>query len=435
MLALCRPTRTLQRRVCQAYVSGMASSVSPKNSMLPVSACFAVSRQGTVCLDPGQKASILEQPPYTHSRMRALVLNRQSSLNALNQEMLETLHTRISLLNDSEIVDALILTAAPGRAFCAGGDIRALYDAGGNADYKAIEDYFRAEYKLDWLLGSLKDTTLISVLDGIVMGGGAGISMHGRFRIATENTVFAMPECGIGLFPDVGMSYLLTRLKGGTGPYLALSGARLKGTEVLTAGLATHYIPSHMMPDLMARLHATNSGSSSQIARVLSEFAELASTSKLPNQAIIDECFADSDGSISNLTVESILERLRAVSEKSEPGSNTKLFANSAIDMLSKGCPVSVKICLEALKRARQMTSLSECLQMDFRLAVRCARLPNFLAGVKSAIITKDKTPVWNPKTVREVRDEDVQSYFAPLISDLKIPELNLDDAEIRSRL
>lgn len=435
MLSISRSAQVLRNRTCQAFVSSMAASLAGNNSAGPVDACLAVSRQGVVCLDPSQSSPILEQPPGAHSRLRTLVLNKQSTLNALNREMLETLHARVSLLDEADTVDAILLTATPGRAFSAGGDIRALYDAGENQDFQKIEDYFRTEYRLDWLLGNLKNTHLISVLNGIVMGGGAGISMHGRFRIATENTLFAMPECSIGLYPDVGMSYLLSRLSGGIGVYLALTGSRLKGVDVYTAGLATHYVPSHMLPDLVARLGSINVASPGLISRAITDFSIPSESKNLAHHHIVEECFVDADGSFENLSIAAILERLRKVSDRSRPDSSDRKFAESATEMIRKGCPVGVKICLESMKRARHMSSLSECLQMDFRLAVRCSRLPNFFAGVKSAIVTKDRNPVWQPADIESVPDEDVLSFFKPLSADFNIPELDFDGLDTRSRL
>jgi enoyl-CoA hydratase/carnithine racemase len=272
---------------------------------------------------------------------------------------------------------------------------------------------------------SLQNTSLVSILDGIVMGGGAGLSVHGRFRIATENTLFAMPECAIGLFPDVGMSHVLSRLPRGLGVYLGLTGARLKGADTVSAGIATHFIPSHMIPDFSTRLGTTSTASPSAINRVISEFAAPATVDAVPNADVIDECFgAGSATGFDDLTVENILERLGAAAKKQ---GSAAAFAEEALEMVLKGCPTSLKITLEAIKRCRKMDSVRDCLQNDFRLAVRCTRRADFYAGVKSAIVTKDRKPVWNPATLAEVSDETVQGFFAPL------DDVNVNPFELHS--
>jgi 3-hydroxyisobutyryl-CoA hydrolase len=412
-------------RAYTAFVSRLSTSVTSAGSNRAVpsaalSACMAVSRQGTLSLDPFQTAPILEQPPRAHSRLRTLVLNRQSALNALNLEMLHTLHARISALERASTVDAILLTASPGRAFCAGGDVRYLYDSGADGNYRSAEEYFHAEYCLDWVIASMQKTMLISVLDGITMGGGAGISVHGRFRIATENTLFAMPECAIGLHPDVGMCYVLARLPGGLGTYLGLTGARLKARDVVSAGIATHFVPSHMLPDLCLRLSAVNSASPGAIFRAIEEFTSSERLQAVPNRAVIDECFGTQED---NWTVEDILDRLTAASRREGPEGN---FAQDAISLIKKGCPMSLKVTLEAIKRARNMPSVKDCLEMDYRLAVRSTRRPDFYAGVKSAVVTKDRNPIWDPVTLADVSVEDVQNYFNPL-SDINVSEIQLD--------
>jgi enoyl-CoA hydratase/carnithine racemase len=415
-------------RAYTAFVSRLSTSATSARSNRAASeagwaASMAVSRQGTLSLDPSQSAPILEQPPRAHSRLRTLVLNRQSALNALNLEMLHTLHARISALERASTVDAILLTAAPGRAFCAGGDVRYLYDAGADGNYAPAEEYFHAEYCLDWVIASMQKTMLISVLDGITMGGGAGISVHGRFRIATENTVFAMPECAIGLHPDVGMCYVLARLPGGLGTYLGLTGARLKASDVVSAEIATHFVPSHMVPDLCFRLSAVNSASPGAVSRAIEEFTSSERPQPIPNRALIDDWFGPQDSNTDSGTVEDILDRLTLASHRAgEEGR----FAQDTIALIEKGCPMSLKVTLEAIKRARDMSSVKECLEMDYRLAVRSTRRPDFYAGVKSAVVTKDKSPIWDPVTLADVTVEDVQNYFKPL-SDVNVAEIQLD--------
>jgi 3-hydroxyisobutyryl-CoA hydrolase len=389
-------------------------------------ACLAVSAAGTIALDPLQSALVLEQPPPAHARLRTLVLNRQASLNALNKEMLDALYNRVLALNDASSVDAILLTAVPGRAFCAGGDIRSLYmavDAGG--DVSLCSQYFAREYQLNHLMGAMP-TILISLLDGIVMGGGAGITMHGRFRIATENTIFSMPECAIGLHPDAGMCHVLSRLPGGVGTYLALTGAQLHGSDVFAAGLATHYVPSHVLPALIARLPTINLTSPGVVSRAIADFSLDTSVPALANRELMDECFGAGDVAVSDLTVGEILNRLRVVVKRSPEGGAGAKFAEDALSLILKGCPTSVKVSFEAIKRSKTFKSLGDTVRMDYRLAVRETRKQNFMNGVRSAVVTKDRNPSWMPATLDEVSDADVQALFEPLSSDLGMSELEL---------
>lgn len=397
----------------------------PASSGPPVQACLAVSRQGFLTVDASQSAPILEQPPAAGSSLRTLLLNKPTVLNALNKDMVETLHSRIGALDDAPNVDAVVLSAVPGRAFCAGGDIRSLYDSGVDGDPAPLADYFRSEYGMNHTLGTLRSSTLLSVLDGIVMGGGVGLTLHGRFRVATEKTVWAMPENLIGLFPDCAATYVLAKLQGGLGAYLALTGARLKGTDslLLESGLATHYVPSRHIPGLCQRLGAINLASTGAISRAISEFVPAEPLPPFAHRSVIDACFGGvvegSDG------VEQIVERLQAVVDGS-PGTEGAAFAADTLGLLAKCSPTSLKVTVEALRRAKRMTSLAQALRMDFRLGVRMSRRADFYAGVRSAIVTKDKSPTWSPSSLADVLDDDVQAMFEPLSADIGIPELDV---------
>lgn len=403
----------------------------------PEQACLAVSPDGTLVVDADQIAPILEKPPTASSRLRTIVLNRPKALNALDTTMVRALHSRISALDQASTVDGILLRAVPGRAFCAGGDIRSLYEEGKDGDYSSLSDYFRYEYAMDNLLGNLRNTTLISLLDGIVMGGGVGISVHGKIRVVTEKTVFAMPECAIGLFPDIGIHYVLAKLPGGLGSYISLTGARLKGTDssLLDAGIATHFVPSHLLGQLADRLASINTGSPSAVSRAIAEFSFGEPLPPMQYRDVIDECFGGWDSPAEALSAEKIVERLRNVEKK---GGESGQFASTTLATMLKGCPTSVKVSLEALKRAKTMSSLSEALRMDFRLAVRMSRRPDFYAGVCSAIVTKDRNPQWSPSVLSDVSDADVEALFEPLAADLGIPELDVSlppAPESRSRM
>lgn len=297
--------------------------------------------------------------------------------------------------------------------------MRAVYNLGVGGDFSEGDDLFRIEFRMNSLLGKL-EPAVVSVLDGIVMGGGAGLSVHGRFRVATENTNFAMPECAIGLSPDVGASYFLSRLsEPGLGMYLALTGARLKGPQLREVGLATHYVKAESVGELMSRLQRIEVADDAAIQALLKEFeVQGGQDGHIPGLNVIRECFtADS--------VSAIVSKLKAV-EQSGTEENSQ-FASSVLELMRKGCPTSVKIAFQAQTRGAKV-SLDDCLRMEFRIVARCLRRDDFYAGVKSALVTKDRNPVWKPAKLEEVSDESVSKFFEPLENDLQIPELVLDD-------
>jgi 3-hydroxyisobutyryl-CoA hydrolase len=185
-----------------------------------------------------------------HGAVGRLILNRPKALNALTCGMVEDMAAILGEWESNPSVGAILIKGSGDRAFCAGGDVKAVVQLGRKGEYETALRFFRSEYRLNYAIGSLVKP-YIALIDGITMGGGAGVSVHGKFRVATEKTVFAMPECAIGLMPDIGASYFLPRLLHGLlGLYLALTGARLKGIDVLRAGLATHYVPSHLLGSL-----------------------------------------------------------------------------------------------------------------------------------------------------------------------------------------
>lgn len=299
--------------------------------------------------------------------------------------------------------------------------MRAVYKLGGDGNFSKGDDLFRIEFRMNSLLGRL-EPGIVSVLDGIVMGGGAGLSVHGRFRVATENTTFAMPECAIGLSPDVGASYFLSRLREpGLGMYLALTGARLNGAQMKEVGLATHCVKAENVGELMTKLQRTEVEDDAAIQALLKEFeVESGRDGHMAGMNVIRECFtADS--------VPAIMSKLEAVTQSdTEEGAR---FAGSALELMRKGCPTSVKVAFQAQTRGAKL-SLDDCLRMEFRIVARCLRRDDFYAGIKSVLITKDRNPVWKPAKLEDVSDESVSNFFAPLENDLQIPELVLDDVQ-----
>lgn len=299
--------------------------------------------------------------------------------------------------------------------------MRAVYHLGVNREFSSVDQLFRVEFRMNSLLGKLVPSA-VSILDGIVMGGGAGLSVHGRFRVATENTLFAMPECVIALSPDVGASYFLSRLtQPGLGMYLALTGARLKGPQVKEAGIATHYVRPESVGDLVSKLQTTEVADDTAIQTVLKEYEiETAKDGIIPGLGVIRECFtADS--------VDAIVSKLNVIAQGGAQANVT--FAKSALQLMQKGSPTSLKVAFQAQTRGAKL-SLDECLKMEFRIVARCLRRNDFYSGVRSALITKDRNPTWNPAKLEDVSDESVLKFFEPLENDLRIRELELDGDE-----
>ncbi|XP_051167481.1 3-hydroxyisobutyryl-CoA hydrolase, mitochondrial isoform X2 [Leptopilina boulardi] len=333
-----------------------------------------------------------------------IILNRPKALNALNLSMINKIYPVLKQWESSKSL--VIIKGAGEKAFCAGGDIKSLVvplrdDKDG---HKFGQEFFRREYTLNHLIGTFKKP-YIALLNGITMGGGVGLSIHGKYRIATDNTLFAMPETGIGLFPDIGGSYFLPRLKGKLGFYLGLTGHRLKGIDVYLAGLATHFVPKSQLDELTETLLSPKNVNVEEIlnnyqAKNLNQEFSLESHMKE-----INRCF-------SAKTIEEIIEKLHA--ENSQ-------WANSVIEILQKVSPTSLKVTKKALDNGANF-DLSESLKMEYRLACAClSKEGDFYEGVRALLVDKDQKPMWNPKSINEVTDEYVNQRFAPLSDNLEL--------------
>eukprot|EP00013_Stygamoeba_regulata_P004733 CAMPEP_0177629890 /NCGR_PEP_ID=MMETSP0447-20121125/911_1 /TAXON_ID=0 /ORGANISM="Stygamoeba regulata, Strain BSH-02190019" /LENGTH=383 /DNA_ID=CAMNT_0019131245 /DNA_START=64 /DNA_END=1215 /DNA_ORIENTATION=+ len=335
-----------------------------------------------------------------HEHSVTVTLNRPKALNALNLSMI---HFLTPLYRKWEEQRKMVVMIGAGEtAFCAGGDIVQIYESGIKRERYTYE-FFKDEYVLNHLIGTLT-VPHVALLNGITMGGGVGLSVHGKFRVATEKTVFAMPETGIGFFCDVGGSYFLPRLAGETGMYLALTGARLKGYDVFTKGIATHFVPSEKIPALQKDLHNLSPAEFVRVGDVISYYSEHHAhedEQAYVMQAAIDECFSAD-------TVEEIVDRLRALNSD---------FGNKCISLLSKMSPTSLKVVFEQMRRGRQL-SFSECFQMELRMSQRfMASAPkgDFFEGVRELLVDKTKNPKWSPARLEDVSASAVAEYFAPL--------------------
>ncbi|XP_004081718.1 3-hydroxyisobutyryl-CoA hydrolase, mitochondrial [Oryzias latipes] len=335
-------------------------------------------------------------------RAGVITMNRPKVLNALNLTMIRQILPQLKKWENDAETDIVIIKGAGGKAFCAGGDIRAVTEAGKVGDSLA-QDFFREEYTLNNTIGSFKKP-YIAFIGGITMGGGVGLSVHGRFRVATEKTLFAMPETAIGLFPDVGGGYFLPRLQGKLGLFLALTGFRLKGRDVQRAGVATHFVDSVKIPDLENELVDLKSPSDAEITKVLDSYQNQSSIDS-DKPFVLDKHLHNIDRLFSASSMEGIMQNLKA------DGSE---FAKKQAEVLSKMSPTSLKITYRQLQAGATL-SLQEVLVMEYRLSQACMRGCDFYEGVRAVLVDKDQSPKWNPSTLEEVSEQSVDECFSSL--------------------
>nr|XP_015797349.2 3-hydroxyisobutyryl-CoA hydrolase, mitochondrial [Nothobranchius furzeri] len=333
-------------------------------------------------------------------RTGVITINRPKVLNALNLTMIRQIYPQLKKWENDSEMDIVIIKGAGGKAFCAGGDIRAVTEAG-KAGGSLAQDFFREEYILNNAIGAYRKP-YIAIIDGITMGGGVGLSVHGRFRVATEKTLFAMPETAIGLFPDVGGGYFLPRLRGKLGLFLALTGFRLKGRDVQRAGVATHFVESNKIPDLEKELVDLKCPSNADISKLL-EFHQKQSSLDSEKPFVLEKHLSEIDRLFSSSSVEGIMQNLRA------DGSD---FANKQAETLSKMSPTSLKITFKQLQLGAAL-SLQDVLVMEYRLSQACMRGCDFHEGVRAVLVDRDQNPKWNPSTLDQVSDQLVDKYFS----------------------
>jgi enoyl-CoA hydratase/carnithine racemase len=327
-----------------------------------------------------------------------ITLNRPAALNALTLTMIQDLQKQLELWKNDDRVKAVAICSAPGKAFCAGGDVRWLYHTGQTKAQEQLQ-FFWHEYRLNHYIHHL-GKPYIALMDGITMGGGVGVSLHGSHSVGSEHFVFAMPETSIGFFPDIGASHLLSRCSGNLGIYLGLTGNRIGVWDALDAGLIQHVVSSTNMQRIVEDLvRADLSETAHQtVSECINVYAS--ASSKPPNTELtklIDHCF-------SNVTVELIQESLRGFEDD---------WAKETAQGLEQKSPISLKVTLTQLQKAKGL-SLAECLKMDFDLVKHFMQGCDFYEGVRALLIEKDKTPKWNPQRLEEVSDEMVVSYFEP---------------------
>lgn len=326
-----------------------------------------------------------------------LRLNRPKAIHALTREMCVAMSDALLRWREDPAIRLVMIDHVDGRGFCAGGDIRLIAESGAS-DGVAARRFFHDEYRLNHLLFTYAKP-VIAFMDGITMGGGVGISQPANYRIATERTIYAMPESGIGLFPDVGAGWYLSRLPGRTGEFLALTGARIDGAECVALGLSTHYVPSERLDELKQALIANPA----EIDRLVTEFAEAPPEARIiGNRNKIDRLFAAD-------RYEDVLAALKA------DGSE---WAQKELATLATKSPQTCKVSLRLLAQGRDHVDFAEEMKVEYRVAAHICQRHDFIEGVRALIIDKDNSPKWDPPTPEGVTDHLLDQIFAPLPAD-----------------
>ena len=322
-------------------------------------------------------------------RVGRILLNRPKALNALDLSMIRACAAILERWREDPHVDAVVIEGAGDRAFCAGGDIRALRDSQISGDRASVDQFFAEEYALNLTIASYPKP-YIALIDGICMGGGIGMSVHAPYRVATEHAGFAMPETAIGFFPDIGATFLLPRLPGELGLYLGLTGLRVTGADSVHAGLATHFTSRAKLADLSAALARDG------VAALAAYNEPLPAFGLATHRAAIDHCF-------SAQTVSEIVARLEAAHAE---------WAEAALKALRHVSPTALHFTLRALRRGRDLT-LKQALDAEFALTRTTMAYPDFAEGVRAMVVDKDRKPAWQPATIEEVDAAKIEALFA----------------------
>jgi enoyl-CoA hydratase len=309
-----------------------------------------------------------------------IILDRPKALNALDQTMVDDMFPVLMQWADDPAIELVLVTSASERAFCAGGDIRAIRDAAVAGDNASVTRYFSAEYELDQLIAEYPKP-YVALIDGAAMGGGLGISVHGEVRVVSEKSLIAMPETAIGFMPDIGSTYFLPRLPAGVGLWLGLTGARVRGADAVALGLATHYVPSEKFDEL-----ADDIRSGTALGDALSGRSEAVTRTELP-LAKIAEYFSDDP-------VAAIVGGLR--------GAVADEWATEMVGLLEKASPTSLVVTAAMLELGGRST-LDECLERELHAAEQITRTPDFAEGVRAVLVDKDRSPRFDPADLADV--------------------------------
>lgn len=331
---------------------------------------------------------------FIEGKVGRIRLNRPKAIHALNTAMCAAVLDALAAWRDDPRVEAVMIDHAEGRGFCAGGDIRMLAESGAKDGVEA-RDFFFTEYRMNHRLFTY-EKPVVAFMDGITMGGGVGISQPARYRVATENTRLAMPETGIGLFPDVGGGWYLSRLPGRIGQYLALTGHRLDGAECVEMRLASDYLSSDALDEAKARIAADP-------AAIEATLGDLAAP--IPEAKITAH-----EDDINRLFASDRLEDIYAALE-ADGGE----WATATLATLKTKSPQTMKVSLRLLAEGQQMADFAAEMTQEYAVGSRVVVRHDFLEGVRAVIVDKDNAPIWNPDTPEGVTDDLIDAIFAPL--------------------
>ncbi|QJT05896.1 enoyl-CoA hydratase/isomerase family protein [Streptomyces asoensis] len=337
----------------------------------------------------------IEDPVLLHTTGRAahITLNRPRAINALNHTMVRRIDGALTLWERDPAVETVVISGAGERGLCAGGDIRAVHDDARDDDGTASAAFWRDEYHLNARIARYPKP-YVALMDGIVMGGGVGVSAHGSVRVVTERSRIAMPETGIGFVPDVGGTHLLARAPGELGTHLALTGAQIGAADAVLCGLADHYVPSVSLRQFIDDL------ADLPVREALDRHEQpLPAGGLAGHREWIDTCCAVD-------TVEEIVQRLFAHGDPTAKETAETLLARS---------PTALKVTLAALRRARRLGSLERVLEQEYRVSCAALTTPDLVEGIRAQVVDKDRDPRWSPATLAEVTTADVERFFAPL--------------------
>ena len=325
-----------------------------------------------------------------------ITLNRPKAINSLNQQMVDDLAAILTRWADDDAVRAVVLSGAGERGLCAGGDVVSIYHSA-RKDGVEARRFWRDEYLMNAQIAEFSKP-YVAVMDGIVMGGGVGVSAHANTRVVTDTSKIAMPEVGIGFIPDVGGVYLLSRAPGGLGLHAALTGAPFSGADAIAMGFGDHYVPHADVEALRNAVVADG------VENALAKYAIEPPPSELATQrSWIDDCFAGD-------TVEDIVAALR----EHDAGP-----ANEAAELIATRSPISLSVTLQAVRRAATLKTVEDVLVQDYRVSSASLRSHDLVEGIRAQLIDKDRNPKWSPATLSAVTTADVEAYFAPVDDDL----------------
>jgi enoyl-CoA hydratase len=328
-----------------------------------------------------------------------LTLNRPKAINSLTHSMVTTMRTVLAEWEADDAIRAVVLSGAGERGLCAGGDIVVIYHSA-KADGVEARQFWYDEYQLDAQIGRFSKP-FVALMDGIVMGGGVGVSAHANIRLVTDRSKVAMPEVGIGFIPDVGGTYLLSRAPGLLGLHAALTGAPFDGADAIAMGFADHYVPHDKLGEFSRAVVRDGVD-----AAVTAYAIEPPPSGLVAQRDWIDECYAGD-------TVVDIVAALRA--HDAGP-------ANDAADLIATRSPISLAVALEAVRRAAKLDTLEDALKQEYRTSCGSLRSHDLVEGIRAQVIDKDRNPKWSPATLAAVTTADVEAYFASADRELELP-------------